>query len=59
MGKLAEALHEKINGVALQGAAHGEAIGNLKAADYRHDGQVAAIQRHIDELKSAGSKPKH
>jgi hypothetical protein len=58
IGLLAEALHEKINHVALASATHGEAIGNLKAADSRHDAQVARIQQNIEALLDKG-KNKH
>jgi hypothetical protein len=51
-------LFHLINQAMMSSAAHGEAIVNLKAADFRHDGQVAAIQNRIEELMRTG-KPKH
>jgi|GEM_PF-6084370 len=57
VGTLAEALHDKINHTRELAVTAQTEIANLKAADFRHDAQVAAIQRHIEELLKGSSKP--
>jgi hypothetical protein len=41
------ALHEKVNGVALHVSANDEAINNLKTQDYRHDQMIQGIQAKL------------
>lgn len=43
----AQAIHEKINGVALHVSAHDEGINNLKTTDFRHDQVIQAIQAKL------------
>jgi len=49
-----QAIHEKVNGVALHVSAHDEGINNLKTTDFRHDQVIQAIQTKI----LTGAKPR-
>jgi len=52
IGSLAEALHDKINHTREVAVTNREAINNLKAADNRHDAQVAGAQARIADIQT-------